>query len=376
MTNMNILIIGNGFDLAHYLPTSYMDFMKLLKSADNKYRLSSAIRSMSTNPLYNGVYGELFDRFPDLINKLDLHKIQELENRLQSNVWGAYYAGCEAEINGWIDFEREMIPVFEVLEELFNCKDTFFELNSDGSYVEGILLGNGLSIKKAELLYKYFKSGTHLGKQCIIVRSEYCGKQYGVFKDKILKDLKKELDVFIELFKEYLEEVVGKIEIQKDSKISSIKADAVISFNYTTTELKYENLKNAENYHVHGSVSAPNSIVMGINGMQDDYKNTFLYFYKYFQRIRRRINPLYHSLLSRVDEGGCVIYPRVIIYGHSLDSVDEDILKEFIKNAEKVVIYYYNEEDYENKIINLIKMFNRRQIEEELYRNRIEFSET
>lgn len=339
MTKMNILIIGNGFDLAHHLPTSYMDFLKLLKSADDKYRLSSAIKSMRTNPLYNGAYRELFDRFPGLINNLDPNRIRKLEDRLQSNVWGAYYADCEAEINGWIDFEREMIPVFEVLEEVFNCKDTFFEMNNDSSYVEGILLNNELSIKKATLLSKYFKIGGHLGKRCVIVKKEYCGKQYGIYKDKILKDLKKELDAFVELFKEYLEEVVGKIEIQKDSKISAIEADAVISFNYTTTELKYEKLKDAENYHVHGSVNVPNSIVMGINEMQNDPKHTFLYFYKYFQRIRRRINPQYHSLLSRVDEGGCVICPRVIFYGHSLDSVDEDILKEFINNAEKVEIY-------------------------------------
>ena len=31
---MNILIIGNGFDLAHGLPTGYLDFMKLFKFLD------------------------------------------------------------------------------------------------------------------------------------------------------------------------------------------------------------------------------------------------------------------------------------------------------------------------------------------------------
>lgn len=31
---MNILIIGNGFDLAHGLPTSYVDFLKFFHSID------------------------------------------------------------------------------------------------------------------------------------------------------------------------------------------------------------------------------------------------------------------------------------------------------------------------------------------------------
>lgn len=31
---MNILIIGNGFDLAHRLPTSYTDFLKFFHSVE------------------------------------------------------------------------------------------------------------------------------------------------------------------------------------------------------------------------------------------------------------------------------------------------------------------------------------------------------
>lgn len=38
---MNILIIGNGFDLAHRLPTQYSDFLDFVKaykeSADGRY---------------------------------------------------------------------------------------------------------------------------------------------------------------------------------------------------------------------------------------------------------------------------------------------------------------------------------------------------
>ena len=33
---MEILIIGNGFDLAHKLPTSYVDFLDYFENLDDK----------------------------------------------------------------------------------------------------------------------------------------------------------------------------------------------------------------------------------------------------------------------------------------------------------------------------------------------------
>lgn len=34
---MNLLIIGNGFDLAHGLPTYYTDFLKFVNEANDYY---------------------------------------------------------------------------------------------------------------------------------------------------------------------------------------------------------------------------------------------------------------------------------------------------------------------------------------------------
>lgn len=41
MSNMNILVIGNGFDLAHELPTKYVDFLEWIKA---EYALYSNLR--------------------------------------------------------------------------------------------------------------------------------------------------------------------------------------------------------------------------------------------------------------------------------------------------------------------------------------------
>lgn len=47
MIDTNILVIGNGFDLAHGLPTRYIDFMNYLNAIDILYAFKS-IRDTST----------------------------------------------------------------------------------------------------------------------------------------------------------------------------------------------------------------------------------------------------------------------------------------------------------------------------------------
>lgn len=75
---MNILIIGNGFDLAHKLPTKYSDFLNEVQK-DSKFQkyLQKNNRSIKKfNKLMNG---------------------RLLKHLLKSNAK-----------NGWIDFENEM----------------------------------------------------------------------------------------------------------------------------------------------------------------------------------------------------------------------------------------------------------------------------
>lgn len=52
---MNILVIGNGFDLAHDLPTRYSDFLKIFKPGNPMNKLSSAIENARSNPTYSGI---------------------------------------------------------------------------------------------------------------------------------------------------------------------------------------------------------------------------------------------------------------------------------------------------------------------------------
>lgn len=71
------------------------------------------------------------------------------------------------------------------------------------------------------------------------------------------------------------------------------------------------------------------------------------------------------------------------IYGHSLDETDKDVLKfvigdfddrnQFQMKARKVIIYYYDQQDFELKVINLITLFGRDIVEKNMDDNKIIF---
>lgn len=74
---------------------------------------------------------------------------------------------------------------------------------------------------------------------------------------------------------------------------------------------------------------------------------------------------------------------ELYIYGHSLDETDKDVLKfvigdfddknQFQMKARKVIIYYYDQQDFELKVINLITLFGRDIVEKNMDDNKIIF---
>lgn len=115
---MNILVIGNGFDLEHNLPTTYGDFLKFIKIikkiGEGKYNKPEELENLS----------QFNDKVREYLRNKDLFKsetrnkhIQEMMDLLEKNVWIEYfikrnnYSG-----KGWIDFESEISDVIKSFE--------------------------------------------------------------------------------------------------------------------------------------------------------------------------------------------------------------------------------------------------------------------
>lgn len=123
---MNILIIGNGFDLAHGLPTSYDDFLNLSnviksiycfgkKQNIDKYvadhniseKIIPFVKKINDDICVNEVNENNIHS-----NKIYLTKIKEVDefyDCIKNNIWIMYFNRIRKNISGknWIDFEKK-----------------------------------------------------------------------------------------------------------------------------------------------------------------------------------------------------------------------------------------------------------------------------
>lgn len=112
----NILIIGNGFDLYHHLPTRYSDFMffasewRGFELSYEKYLAKTGSTQQINVPLTDR--GELtqealtcFGQHPYL---LDETHIEFLRQNLQKNTWIRYFDSLLKKGLRWVDFEAEI----------------------------------------------------------------------------------------------------------------------------------------------------------------------------------------------------------------------------------------------------------------------------
>ena len=108
--------MGNGFDLAHYLPTAYEHFMSAMKVIEN----SKGNESLGFDELFKGYLTEssLKDEdnpFPktkelyltdDL--KLTAETVQKMKKKLETNGWYQHFSNHLSNVETWIDFENEI----------------------------------------------------------------------------------------------------------------------------------------------------------------------------------------------------------------------------------------------------------------------------
>ena len=112
-----------------------------------------------------------------------------------------------------------------------------------------------------------------------------------------------------------------------------------------------------------------NNMVLGIEEYLDEEdrnkKLDFIQFKKYFQRIYKKTGCRYEHWIEDIEKSHIPMGNRelqnytdnIYIYGHSLDITDKDVLKELILlEKTQISIYYRDEDDFAQKISNLVKL--------------------
>ena len=347
---MKILMIGNGFDLEHELPTKYTQFLEFVTRF--KYAYLSA----------NSVPKRLYDIKDDYLKTI--FENPEYEDRVvalhtftENNVWINYfqkvYKKHLANKENWIDFESEISSMIQTMDGLIK-------------YYEGIAMGDS----KNENLEKNYKSKLYN----IIAPGGLKEETIKEYIPKLLCDLNK----LIGALEIYIWDYVGNKELKYyNPDIEKVHPSKVFSFNYSDTYRKLYacNRKEIENCIQQNTES--NNMVLGIDEyLSEDRRSDeieFIAFKKYYQRIYKKAGNEYKKWLQQIDENvkaGRKEENTLYIFGHSLDVTDGDVLREFINHENlKTVIFYRNKEQLGQQIANLVKILKSDTVIEKVYGN-------
>ncbi len=399
-----VLILGNGFDLAHKLPTRYSDFLEFCKkmeyiysfrcdgSRENEYRA----KHLTEWTINNEIKEMLFEAFRSRKAKMEYDSngcltepvvsstdknIQEIHECLQDNVWYMYlselFYNKQMRGENWIDFESEICFIIRNCDEnatnlMVSCEELYNRIlpkcNYDekiSTFFDNLNFDSYNAIKGYDQYEEYENNVRDLREKC--------------FDD--LERITRALELYLSCFVEKISIAVRVPEIEK------IKPDYVISFNYTNT---YEKIYGGKNvFHIHGKCISErdaneNNMILGIDEYwsekERDSHTNFTIFKKFAQRIQKKtgienykylidINKIYEKegahwsgnvdITTTHTDGTSFVY----VFGHSLDVTDKDILIDFFMNEATAVTIYCRDKGTEGELIaNVIQIITEKRL--------------
>jgi len=361
---MNILIVGNGFDIAHDLPTTYKDFLKFIEQINRIPDYHGSVNDFQSkieqtgydefSKLHKGV-AQYIDtairndanphaKVKDIYQKFPNKIIDEIIGLSENNLWINRFDGSKTLLkDGWIDFESEISWVVQQFERILK-EIAHTELNN-----------HTLSDANKKIITLFTK--------VIPPSNDLTEAHFNYYKNKMLEDLNN----LIRCFELYLEDCVRNIDNSLLSQdIYNLKIDKVLSFNYTDTYYRLYSCKNRhiEYDYIHGKSklenNPANNMVLGIDEyLQDDERNLnidYIGFKKYYQRIHKATGCIYKKWLEEINNSKTEEH-HVYIFGHSLSITDKDVLKEILTNSKvKTTIFYYDSRSYGAQIAHLVQV--------------------
>lgn len=362
---MEILMIGNGFDLEHGLPTKYTDFLNFV------YRFNFACINVHRKP---SKASEIKDEYlKHIFNSQESPETnvgEMLHEYLKDNIWiehfqNAYRKHLKNKEN-WIDFESEISEIVQVVDKLYH---TYMDV--DDEFYDTKIQNCKKRLPDGFLGYLSPKN------------------EIGNLISKMLLDLNRLIGALEIYIFDYIDNW-ERIECYNPD-IDAIHPDAILSFNYSGTweKLYAYNRANVRYCFIHGKAQSmsytfcmeecinKNQMVLGIDEyLPDDRKDKeveFIAFKKYYQRIYKKTGNEYKSWLAEIDrqrKEGKNQDNRLYIFGHSLDVTDGDILKELIEHdGIKTIIFYKDKARLGQQIANLVKVLGSEKIIQYVYGN-------
>ena len=329
-----LIIIGNGFDLAHGLPTSYKDFiddfwktacdtkgLKTIKHKSNLVDIDCEFGGMYSTFDYEAI--DDLNSYDELKKFVDRNKEKGSGNFLINFKNNFFKKICEKNsVQNWVDIENEYYRLLKVI-----AKHT--SLNKEEKKKLSVVLNIEFEQVK-NLLEDYLQK---------ITNENY---NYDKLKQiEILNHLNEEFLIHDFTFNREEKEHYLKKENKK------INSTEILSFNYTQTVEDYANYlgKNYNYNYIHGKLKTNElPIIFGFGDeMDEDYilienfdENEFL---NNFKSIKYLENSPYKHLLNIIESEPF----QVFIMGHSCGLSDRTLLSTIFENENclSVKVFYH-----------------------------------
>lgn len=383
-----LILVGNGFDLAHGLKTSYKDFII--------WYLAECLGQASYLPkTYQDELLEIkFCHYNDFIKIINAHKPGNLNLKITKEDLINFIIYC---------FEEQKI------KEVMNIREgDVYELITSSSFDSHDSNHYQSEPFKFRVLSNLLRSLLINCQDCnwVDIENEYfdqlkaCKSKEGTFDKEKVSQLNSEFAFLKQKLEEYLTlqqeqadiKVIPELltAIKSDFDISdfdsimpyqdvrrklgySVRTDVhyelyFLNFNYTNTLSKYEDelkksrgkFNNAKINYIHGELNqSTNPIIFGFG---DEHDKTYLEFeehrnnqlFEHIKSYQYLLTPNYRDLLRFLNEDDF----QVFVMGHSCGLSDRTMFKEIFEheNCKSIRLFHYND-DFHDKAINVSKHF-------------------
>lgn len=404
-----LVIIGNGFDLAHGLPTSYGDFINwywkevvnhLKKNKENVKVYSDKLISISINYIYEYLKTkESLESFEKINSYSSLKDFVYSQNKfIAEQRYGEYNKIshglkitnaffrliCDTDsIKNWVDIENEyyqyvkgILKIDKLNEEkgIPRNNNHITKLNEEFEQVKQLFE----KYLNEEIISKYdfSKPSNNIYNVLKYFEVNLREEVHGNYLEEFPKKLQERL----------MEETSFKLQAEKEKKLQTYIRENFIpencvflNFNYTfsvdyikATMLNQYNrdiFRNAEIIQIHGRLNDPdNKINFGFGDEMDNHyqqieekdDNEYLKYIKSFQYLQ---NSNYKKVLDYIESDIFQVY----IMGHSCGLSDRILLNTIFEhtNCVSIKVFYYKNGDWDNYteiIQNISRHFNKKKM--------------
>lgn len=377
--HMNVFLVGNGYDLHHVFPTSYINFINVVsslidESVERKERcfVGDVIGNKKLHTRDSFVK-KCYEQHSSVYNEVELpvDAINEIIAKAKDNLWFNYFRNSVSRNIKWIDLEKEILTVIDAFDALFRQEDAYTMYNQD-------IIVNLSAVPRKENQFIVEKFGFFLeentdcwlgASKILKVNEAYLQENvigssvYYLNEEKIVSYLYDDLCNFMYVLQQYMKLFVDNPAMEYARR--EIKPrwpelptpQHVYSFNYTNTfEILYGN--NMVD-HIHGNTESV--IVLGVNpdghDEIEDMDTTFLQFKKYFQRAFSKTDASFIHKMRNARITGRGNHVELTVIGHSLAVTDKDIIKQVFQVADRITILYHKDSTVKNQIKNLIEIY-------------------